>query len=603
MISHRKLSEIKGTISTSKRLLGLIWEVDKPLFLITGVASVIPAVIPFINVYIYKLVIDLVVVSVNSGSFDATKLYPLFGLRIITYFVQSAAFSTQQFVQTVFWGKAPIFLDHLVYEKTASLDLQYFENPKFQDSLEKVRQSMGFRVQNLINNLFFLLQSVVQVLIALVAITKLNAFLAILVALVSIPEFVNQAKQSKIMYTIWDTNASQRKRHGYLSAMLQHPRNAKEIRIFRLAENFLREIKDIQQRFFKDNLKVSKDSYIFNLLFNGLSAAVFIGVEVFVIFEAIHRRVTVGDIGFYTGVVNNFQNGLGGLFRNINGVFEQSLYVKSMFDLLDTEPIIKEIENPVKLDLKKAPKIEFKNVDFAYPDTDKKILSNFSLIINPGEKIAFVGENGAGKSTIIKLLARFYDVNKGQILINGTDIKNLEIDGWYKNLGILFQDFILYEDIASENIRFGKVYENLDLEKIIDAAKASGAHQVIQGLDKGYDQMLGRMFEGGIELSVGQWQKVALARGFLRDAPVLVLDEPTASIDAKAESEIFSKVEKLSKDKTVIIISHRFSTVRNADKIYVIDEGKIVENGSHEELMKLNGQYATLFNLQAKGYQ
>ena len=242
-------------------------------------------------------------------------------------------------------------------------------------------------------------------------------------------------------------------------------------------------------------------------------------------------------------------------------------------------------------------------MDFTYPGVKTKILRNFSLTINPGEKVAFVGENGAGKSTIIKLLARFYDVTAGEILINNKNIKELEIETWYKNLGVIFQDFIMYEDSAKENIRYGKIYEEMGLEKITEAAKASGAHPFIEKLDKGYEQMLGRMFKGGTDLSVGQWQKIALARGFLRDAPILVLDEPTASIDARAESEIFNKVEKLSKDKTVIIISHRFSTVRNADKIYVIDDGKIVESGSHTELMKINGQYATLFNLQAKGYK
>ncbi|KKQ14947.1 MAG: ABC transporter, ATP-binding/permease protein, partial [Candidatus Daviesbacteria bacterium GW2011_GWA1_36_8] len=235
--------------------------------------------------------------------------------------------------------------------------------------------------------------------------------------------------------------------------------------------------------------------------------------------------------------------------------------------------------------------------------TNKKILDNFSLSINPGEKIAFVGENGAGKSTLIKLLIRFYDVDSGEILIQGINVKNLKIKDIYKHIGVLFQDYNKYEDTVTENIYLGNVTRNVKLQNIINASISAGSHEMVEKLDKGYSQMLGRMFEGGIELSGGQWQKIALARAFFRNAPILVLDEPTASIDAKAESEIFERVEKLSKDKTVIIISHRFSTVRNADKIYVIDQGKIVESGTHQQLMELDGQYAILFKLQARGYQ
>ena len=603
MFGNIKLTQVKDTFNTSRRLLGLIWQVDKKLFSAMVVAVTIPAIVPFINMYIYKLVIDMVVLAIGSGSFEISKLYPLLALRIFTYYIQDAAFATQDFVTNVFWTKVPIFFQQLIYEKTSSLDVQYFEDSEFQDLLEKVRQNQGFRPQNLVQNLFFGLQSLVQVLIALVAIAKLNIFLGVIVVLVLIPEFINQNQRSKINWWIWDANSALRKRHGHLTSLLQHPKNAREIKIFRLAKVFLAEVKSIQSKFFEDNKKIAKKNYFFNLFFSGIATVVFIGIEIFIIFEAIARRVTVGDIGFYTGVVSNFQNGLGGLFRNLTGVYEHSLYVKSIFDLLDTPPLITEIEKPIKLSLKKAPKIEFRDVSFTYPGVKTKILRNFSLTINPGEKVAFVGENGAGKSTIIKLLARFYDVTSGEIFINNKNIKELEIETWYKNLGVIFQDFIMYEDSAKENIRYGKIYEEIGLEKITEAAKASGAHPFIEKLDKGYEQMLGRMFKGGTDLSVGQWQKIALARGFLRDAPVLVLDEPTASIDARAESEIFNKVEKLSKDKTVIIISHRFSTVRNADKIYVIDGGKIVESGSHAELMKINGQYATLFNLQAKGYK
>lgn len=603
ILPAKKLSQIKNTVVISYRMLKIIWSVDKVLFIGSFVSSVIPAIVPFVNIYIYKLVIDLVVGVVQGQPLDLTKFYPLLALRIATFFIQDFAFLTQDFIGRVLWTKVPNVISQLVFIKASRLDIQYYENDKFRDLLEKARDSYNFRPQRLVENLFYALQSLISVIIASVAIYKLNAFLMVLIATVAIPEFFNQAKQSRLSWGIWDKNTPLRKRYGYLQHILQGPREQKEVKIFGLAAKFINEIKSLQEQFFQDNLKIARQAYFLNLLFNVFSTAVFVGVEVFVIFQAFSKRVTVGDISFYTGVVSNFQNGLAGLFKNINGIFESSLYLKSVFELLDLKPIIPVPENGIKLPLDKAPLIEFKGVNFTYPESEKKILNNFWLTIYPGEKVAFVGENGAGKSTIIKLLARFYDVDKGELLINGVNIKELDIDNWYKMLGVLFQDFNRYDHTVRENIEFGKVYQEVRLDEVVSAATSAGAHPMISSLKQGYEQMLGKTFEKGIELSGGQWQKIALSRAFLRAAPVLVLDEPTASIDAKAESEIFGRVEKLSKDKTVIIISHRFSTVRNADKIYVIEKGKIAESGNHQQLIKLNGRYANLFNLQAKGYR
>lgn len=602
-VSAEKLSQIRETINTSRRMVALVWSIDKWLFSGAIVATIIPAIIPFINIYIYKLVIDLVVEVVGGASLDASRLYFLVGLRVLTYFIQEVALRTQDYLERLLWTKVPIQLNHIVFKKISSLDIQYFEDSNFKDLLEKVRDSYAWKPQQLVEHILYSAQSFVQVAIAFATIAHLNLFLVILVASVAVPEFINQTVQSKLSWGVWSSNTPHRKRFWYISGLLQHFWTIKEVKLFRLAGKFLEELRDIQTKFYIDTARLAKRSYSLNLVFNALSTAVFIGVEVFVIFEALARRITIGDINFYTGVVSNFQNGLGGLFRNMNGVFENSLYVKSIFEVLDTKPIIPLKEKAIKVNFKKAPRIEFRDVDFAYPATSKKILKGFSLTIEPGEKIAFVGENGAGKTTIIKLLTRFYDIDKGEILIDGVNIKDLDLDSWYDNFGVLFQDFNKYEHTAKENIYFGKVQGPMDLKKIVEAAVSSGANQMIREFDKGYEQMLGRTFEEGMELSGGQWQKIALARAFFRNAPVLVLDEPTASIDAKAESEIFNRVEKLSKDKTVIIISHRFSTVRNADKIYVVDNGKIVESGTHQQLMKIDGQYTTLFKLQAKGYQ
>ena len=596
----RWYKNIPETTQTSWRLLKLVWSIDPLLFSIAIIATIVPAVVPFVTAYIGKLLIDFVVHAVTTGPADFNRLYWLLGAGVVVYFLQTVAFRTQDFVNSLLWTKIPITLNQLIFHKTSTLDMQYFENSDFKDLLQKVRESYNFRTQNAVGSLLYLFQSVTQVVIAAFALAHLNILLLGLLILLAIPEFVIEARQSKLAYGIWDANTKHRKRYWYLADLLQVASSVKEIKLFSLGRDFLKEIKVIQSKFYEDNAKLAKRTYLTNLSLNALSTFFLIGVQFFVILQALNRKITIGDINFYQSVISNFQNGLGGFFSNVNRIFDNSQYIKSIFDLFDAKPFIVEKENPVVLNLDQPPLIEFKDVSFSYPGKKEIALQNFNLTIQPGEKIAFVGENGAGKSTIIKLLARFYDVTQGEILINGHNIKDLSFTSWYEQLGILFQDFNHYEDTVKDNIKYGNTERT---EKHVPhAARSSGAEEFITTFDKEYDQMLGTIFEEGKELSTGQWQKMALARAFFRDAKILILDEPTAAIDAKAEAEIFDRVDKLSKDKTVIIISHRFSTVRNADRIYVIENGSIAESGSHDKLMKKKGKYAHLFTLQAKRY-
>lgn len=599
----KKLSEFKTTFKASRRLLGMLWKIDKWLFIGSLISVSVPAIIPFINAYLYKLIIDLIIAGVTDATFDYQQLYWIIGIRIGTLFIQEAAFSAQNYFEMLLWTKFPVHLYQVVLTKLSNLDVGYFEDSSFKDTLEKVRETYAWRPLNMLSFLFYGFQSLLQLFIALVAISTLNWLLVLLVLLVAIPTFVNQTNYAKITWGVWQQNSPYRKKFWYLSDLIQGGQSVKEIKIFQMASKFLSELTDIYNKFVKDNTKVAKRQFRTNILLNIFGTAVYIGIEIFIILAAIAKRISIGDITYFTAVVSNFQNGVNGLFRNASELFDQGLYVQEMFEVLDIKSKITQPADAIKIDTHKAPRIEFRNVSFSYPGADKKVLNDFSLIIKPGQKVAFVGENGAGKTTIVKLLARFYDVDEGEILIDGVNLKQLDLPLWYKTLGVLFQDFIKYEYPLRDNIYFGKIFEPENIEEITNAAKSAGADAVASELSKGYDQMLGRTFEGGVDLSAGQWQKVALARGFLRDAPILILDEPTAAIDAKAEAEIFGRVERLTKDKTVIIISHRFSTVRNADKIYVIEKGKIKEEGSHEHLIKENGTYATLFNLQAKGYK
>ncbi len=597
------MGRIKETVSVCTKTLQLVWDSEKLLFLGNLAAVLIPAVFPFITAYIFKLMIDLVFAAISKGTVDYQRIYLLTGALLLTNYLQRMSFTIQDYFTKILFTKFPITVYQLVLDRVSSLDLRYFEDSSFHDSLQKVRENYNWRPVQLVYNLFFLLQSLTQVLIALFMVLRLNIFLAVLIMAVSVPDLINQILFSRFSWNVWSQNTPYRKRFLYLASLLQNRDGIKELKIFQTRPRFLREILETQLKFFRENKQIAIRQFRVNTAFNILDTFVIAGIAIYVILEAVRKRLTIGDITFYQSVLSNFNSGIGGLFRNLEAVFDHSLYVKSVFDVLDIESGIKQQPGAIRVDFNKTPRIEFKNVTFAYPGTKQRVLKNFSLTINPGEKVAFVGENGAGKTTIVKLLARFYDVDSGEILIDGINIKELNLESWYRALGVLFQDFIKYEYPVKDNIFFGRVWEKENLEKIIEASKAAGSDQMVRRFEHEYDQMLGRTFEGGLELSGGQWQKIALARAFFRNAPVLILDEPTASIDAKAESEIFNRVEKLSRNKTVLIISHRFSTVRNADKIYVIENGSIIESGSHRSLMELNGQYATLFKLQAKGYR
>ncbi len=599
-----KFDQVNRTFSVCSKLIKIVWKSEKFLFLLSLGAVLIPAIVPFIDAYIFKLIIDSVAESLTTSVVNYNYLFTLIGFIFVVSYIQRLSFTIQDYTTKIFYIKLPITFNQIILNKISTLDMERFEDPSFRDTLEKVRDGFSWRPQELMYMILFLCQSTLQVLIALYAIVQLNAFLALLIIVVAIPDIVNQILFSRFSWNIWAQDTPQRKKYGYVSYNLLQDRDSiKEIKIFGLRDRLLQEVKDIRVKFFNENKGILTKELKVNTVFNLLDTMVIVGIVVYLILQAVARKISIGDISFYQAVVMNFNNGIGGLFRNLARIFDQTQYMESIFDVLEIESKVKQSENPVKVDFNKTPKIEFKSVSFKYPQSDSWIFKDFSLVIDPGDKIALVGENGVGKTTLIKLLLRFYDVTGGEILINGTNLRDLDLETWYKTIGVLFQDFIRYEYSARDNIFFGKIWEKENLDLMIEAAKSGGAHIMIKKFDKEYSQMLGRTFEGGIELSGGQWQKIALARAFFRNAPVLVLDEPTAAIDAKAESEIFNKVENLSKDKTVIIISHRFSTVRNADKIYVIENGQIIESGSHKQLLAKEGQYASLFKLQAKGYQ
>ena len=496
-----KANEFKTTLKTTKRLLHLLWRVDRWLFIGSAVSVSVPAIIPFVNAYIYKLIIDLVVNAATGLPFRYDQLYLLIATRALTLFIQDAAFSAQHYFDMLLWTKFPVHLYQAVLTKLSRLDVEYFEDSSFKDRLEKVREAYAWRPLNMLSYSFYGFQNLLQFMIALGAIATLNWLLIFLVLLVSIPSFVNQTNYAKVTWGIWQQNSPYRKKFWYLSDLIQGGSSIKEIKIFHVAGKFLSELQDIYNKFVKDNTRVARKQLRINVGLNLFSLAVYISIELFIIMSAIARKISIGDVSYYTTVLNNFQQAVNGLFSNASSLFDAGLYVREVFELLDTTPKVVLPQKGVKIQTHKPTSIEFRNVSFSYPGSKRKVLDKFSLTIPPGQKIALVGENGAGKTTIVKLLSRFYDVTEGEIVIDGVNLKELDLPTWYKSLGVLFQDFIKYEYPLKDNIYFGKIYEPVNKHAIIKAARLSGADAVSSRLPKGYDQMLGKTFEDGVDLS------------------------------------------------------------------------------------------------------
>ncbi len=596
-----KINPTKQFWLNLRSVFSLAWRTNRLYFSLEIFFTILTAIFPVALSYTFKLVIDAVVKTQSTTGIVGVALLSVFALRYLIDLIAdlSNTFSGW-YLQAALQQQLTDKLTLEFTKKISELDIPHLENSETQNLIQKARQAYPWRITNFYNFMMDGFGSMVTFMSAIVVLLPFGVWIPVVMVLGTIPRFYYRNKYIKANWARFNETIGDSKDLRYVTGLLDDPSGVKEIRVSQAGPYLLKRVKNLQDHLFEMIRKPLK-KYL-----PGFMGSVI--VEAIVLFALVYLKlpvvvasgITIGTFTFYVQNLDRISNSSSGLVSSITRVFEQNLYVGYFFDVLALPKIIKEKTPGFEFDEIAPPKIEFRHVSFSYGD-GPEVLKNVSFIVEPGQHFAIVGPNGAGKTTIVRLLLRFYDPNKGQILINDVDLREMRLRNWYKFVSILFQDFVKFHLTIKDNILLGDS-SAIDEVRMKVAARKAGALEFIENLPKGYDTRLGKRFDDSSELSQGQWQKLALARMFYESAPVLILDEPTSAIDAEAEAEIFDNIDKVYENKNLILISHRFSTVRNADKIIVLEKGKAVEEGSHDLLMKQGGDYARMFRIQAKGY-
>lgn len=586
----------------SARLFKILWAEKKSLIIIMGVIFLIVSSAPFLQSGTRGLLINELV-RIVQGQSVGEKITWLIILLLLANIIPAILYTIQEYLALLFYFFLGEKFELMILKRRGEIDMANLEDPKVNDLMNKINENGVFRIQNFVDRQFYTFQNMAEVIIASIILIYFQWWVFVIIFAGMVPGLIVELRYGKEVWGIHGARAEIRRKFWAIQEHFRHISWLAELKIFQNTGHFLDLAKNLFLTFQKEQKAAEKKKIVGQLISITLSLAVLSFAIVWFILKVIHGELQIGSLTFVLASIYDLRQALSSFFRNIGRQYQDGLFVDDVFKMIDIKPIIKKPTHGEILNKNKTPKIVFENINFTYPGTSIKALKNFSLEINPGEKIALVGANGAGKTTFVKLLCRFYDPTSGRISINGQDLKNTDLDSWYQKMGVISQEFGRYHFPVKEAIAVGQTSEPLSIEKVKDAAEASEADGFIEKWPKNYDQMLGKHFSDGLEPSVGQWQKLALARVFYRHPRILILDEPTSSIDAESEARIFEKLEAMPKDHTAILISHRFSTVRHADKICVIDRGVIKELGTHEELLELNGIYARLFKLQAKGYK
>ncbi|MFC5194015.1 ABC transporter ATP-binding protein [Bizionia hallyeonensis] len=578
-----------------------IWKTNKKRFLLSAICRLIGAFLPVIILWVGKIIIDEIILQSGSEVTNFTRLWTFVGLEFALIVLSDLVSRAISLTDSLLGDAYSINSSVTIIKKTNQIDISLLEDSEFYDKLERARTQTAGRV-GLMSNALGEIQSLISIATLVAGLIYFEPYLIILLVLSIIPSFINEIWFSQQQYSLARGWTAERRELDYLRFIGANNQTAKEIKLFGLTDFIVDRFKNLSEEYFQLNKKLAVKRSALGFVFNVLGTLSYYGAYIFIIYRVVSGVITLGELTFLSGSFNRLTRNLQEFFSKFTRITESALYLKDYFEFIDLSIVPKHKEDqPIPEKIMSG--FEFRDVHFSYPDSDNDILKGVNFKISAGEKMAFVGQNGAGKTTLTKLLLRFYEPTSGEILLDGININRFKKDAYQKFFGVIFQDFFRYEFTVKENIAVGDIAELDNQEKIKHAAELSLASEVISELKKGYDQQLGKRFAKGQELSGGQWQKVALARAYMKNAEVMILDEPTSALDAKAESDVFKRFIGLTQGKTSLIISHRFSTVRQADRILVLDEGKILEIGTHEQLMANQALYAQLFQLQAEGYQ
>jgi ATP-binding cassette subfamily B protein len=484
----------------------------------------------------------------------------------------------------------------------ATLDLDQFEDAAFYDKLERARRQTLSRTV-LMTQVLGQAQDIITMAFLSVGLIAFNPWLILLLVVAVIPAFLGESHFNERSYSLVHGWTPERRELDYLRTTGASDDTAKEVKIFGLSGFLTDRFKQLSDQFYNANKKLVLRRAAWGSLFATLGSAGYYGAYVYIIYKTVTGHLTLGDLTFLSGSFMRLRGLLESILNRFSSIAEGALYLQDFFEFFELQPRIIPPQNVRTFPKPIKQGFTFDNVGFKYRNAEKWAIRNLNFTLKVGEKLALVGENGAGKTTLVKLLSRLYDPTEGKILLDGYDLREYDPLELRKEIGVIFQDFVRFQLSAGNNIAIGRIEEKENQERIETSAGLSLADSVIKKLPEGYDQIIGRRFAKGVDLSGGEWQKIALGRAYMRDAQLLILDEPTAALDARAEHEVFQRFAELTKGKTAVLISHRFSTVRMADRILVIENGQFVEIGSHEELLKKGGRYAELFQLQAAGYR